>query len=237
MSLPIVLLPGSLCDERLFAEVDFGDALVHHADLTHSDTITGLARDVLAAAPERFVAIGLSLGGIVATEMAALEPNRVAALGLLDTNLAPIDPAQTERREAWRSDVRAGHLAAVIEAMVPSLTTDPERHGELIVEMARSVGSTGFLNQNDALLHRTRDRRSELARFPGPVFVGYGYADAVCPPALHAELVVHRSDAELVGFDEAGHLVSLDRPEALSAALRRWIFTVQNQPTMEGYPT
>lgn len=237
MSLPIVLLPGSLCDERLFAEVDLGDAPVHHADLTRSDTITGMARDVLADAPERFVAIGLSLGAIVATEMAALEPGRVVALGLLDTNLAPIDPAQTERREAWRSDVRAGHLATVIEGMVPDLTTDPETHGELIVEMARSVGSAGFLNQNEALLHRTRDRRPELARFPGPVFVGYGYADAVCPPALHAELVVHRSDAELVGFDEAGHLVSLDQPEALSAALRRWIITVQNQPTMEGYPT
>ncbi|MEM8706373.1 MAG: alpha/beta fold hydrolase [Actinomycetota bacterium] len=237
MSLPIVLLPGSLCDDRLFAELDLDDHALVHADLTRSDSITGLARDVLADAPERFIAVGLSLGAIVAAEMAGLEPDRVAGLALLDTNLAPIDPAQAERRERWRSDVRAGLLTAVVEELVPQMTTDPAANGPLIVEMAMATGPDGFLNQNHALLHRTRDRRPELARFPGPVFVGYGYADAVCPPALHAELVVHRSDAELVGFDEAGHLVTLDQPEALSAALRRWITTVHIQPTMEGYST
>ncbi|MEO0491920.1 MAG: alpha/beta hydrolase [Actinomycetota bacterium] len=237
MSLPIVLLPGSLCDERLFAELDLGDHALVHADLTRSDSITGMARDTLADAPARFIALGLSLGGIVATEMAALEPGRVAALIVLDSNLAPVDPAQVERRERWRSDVRAGLLAAVVEEMVPSLTVDPAVHGPLVVDMAMAVGPDGFLAQNHALLHRTRDRRPELARFPGPVFVGYGYADAICPPALHAELVAHRSDAELVGFDEAGHLVTLDQPEALSAALRRWITTVHTQPTMEGYST
>lgn len=235
MSLPIVLLPGSLCDERLYAGVDFGDVELVHADLTRSDSITGMARDVLAAAPDRFIAVGLSLGAIVAVEAAALAPERVAALVLLDTNLAPIDPAQAERRERWVSDARSGLFTSIIESLVPDLTADPATHGPLIVDMARSVGAAGFLNQNHALLHRTRDRRPELARFPGPVFVGYGYADAVCPPALHAELVVHRSDAELVGFDEAGHLVALDQPEALSEVLRRWIDTVQHQPTMEGY--
>ena len=234
MSLPIVLLPGSLCDARLFAGLDLGDAELRHADLTRSDSMTGMAQDVLDTAPERFVAIGLSMGAIVATEMAALAPERVAGLALLDTNLAPIDPAQIERRERWASDVRSGLFTSIVDEVVPSMTTDVAAHGPLVVEMARAVGSAGFIRQNHALLHRTRDRRPELARYPGPVFIGYGSADAVCPPALHAELAVYRSDAELIAFDGAGHLVALDRPEALSAALCAWVATVHHQPTMEG---
>ncbi|MEM9522287.1 MAG: alpha/beta hydrolase [Actinomycetota bacterium] len=235
MSMPVVLLAGSLCDGRLFGAVDFGDEVaVTHADLTRSDSITAMANDVLVDVPDRFIAVGLSMGAIVATEMAALAPERVLALGLLDTNLAPIDPAQVERRQRWTSDVRAGLFTSIIDEMVPSLTTDVEAHGPLIVDMAHDLGPAAFLRQNHALLHRTRDRRPELARYPGPVFVGYGSADAVCPPALHAELAVYRSDAELIAFDGAGHLVALDRPEALSAALRAWVATVQPQPTMEG---
>lgn len=234
MTPTVVLLPGSLCDHRLFAELDLGEVSVVHADLTRSDTITGMAHDVLEQVPGRFVAIGLSLGAIVATEIAALEPERVSALGLLDTNLAAVDPAQVERRERWASDVRAGLFRSIIDELVPAMTTDPATHGPVIVDMARAVGPAAFLRQNHALLHRTRDRRPELARYPGPVFVGYGSADAVCPPALHAELAVHRSDAELIAFDGAGHLVSLDRPEALSEALCDWVATVHDQPTMEG---
>ncbi|MEM9468152.1 MAG: alpha/beta hydrolase [Actinomycetota bacterium] len=234
MSLPIVLLPGSLCDHRLFAGVDLADAPVHHADLTRSDSIAAMAADVLAVAPERFIALGVSLGGIVAAEMASLAPERIVGLGLLDTNLAPVDPAQAERRERWASDLRSGLFTTIIDELVPSMTTDPALHGPLIVKMARTVGAAGFLRQNHALLHRTRDRRPELARYPGPVFIGYGSADAVCPPALHAELAVYRSDAELIAFDGAGHLVALDRPEALSAALCAWVATVHHQPTMEG---
>ena len=232
--IPIVVLPGSLCDGRLFERVDFGPADVQVADLTGADSITGLAHAVLGDAPDRFIAVGLSLGAIVAAEMAALAPERVVALVLLDTNLAPVDPAQVERRQRWESDVRSGLLAGVIEELVPELTTDPERNGPRIVAMARAIGARGFLNQNRALMHRTRDRRAELAHYPGPLFVGYGSADAVCPPALHAELAVHRSDAELIAFDGAGHLVSLDRPEALSEALCDWVATVHDQPTMEG---
>ena len=234
MSAPIVLLPGSLCDDRLFGGLDLGDAPLHHADLTQGETITEMALAVLADAPSRFIAVGLSLGAIVATEMAALAPERVLALGLLDTNLAPIDPAQVERRERWASDVRSGRLTSIIDELVPVMTSDPGTHGQTVVDMARAIGAAGFLRQNHALLHRTRDRRPELARYRGPVFVGYGSADAVCPPALHAELAVYRSDAELIAFDGAGHLVALDRPEALSAALRAWVATVQHQPTMEG---
>ena len=231
MSLPIVLLPGSLCDDRVFAALDLGEHSIVHADLTSRDSIGGMAQDVLADAPERFIAIGLSLGAIVAAEIAGLAPERVAGLALLDTNLAPVDPAQVERRERWQSDVRAGLLPVVVEEMVPSLSVDP------ITRTARRRPGDGDRpgGRGPNLRHRTVIVVGLV--LPDPVFVGFGFAVAVCPPALHAELVAYRSDAELVGFDGAGHLVTLDQPEALSSALRGWITTVHTQPTMEGYST
>ena len=68
-SLPLVLLPGLLCDACLWRDpaAALADvAPVHHADLTLDDSVAGMAARVLAAAPPVFALAGLSTGGYVA---------------------------------------------------------------------------------------------------------------------------------------------------------------------------
>ena len=61
-----VLIPGTLCDERVFAPM--AEQLTispwFAPPIAHADVVDE-ARAVLAAAPRRFVAIGYSLGGFV----------------------------------------------------------------------------------------------------------------------------------------------------------------------------
>ena len=64
--IPLILLPGLLCDEALWAHqtetlADIADITV--ADKTQDDTIEGMAERVLAGAPETFALAGLSMGG------------------------------------------------------------------------------------------------------------------------------------------------------------------------------
>ena len=102
---PVIFLPGSLCDKRVFADqLREIDQPCEVADLTLDDSIMAMATRVLREAPQRFALVGLSLGGIVAAEIARLGSERVQAMALIDTKprsatatavsackLAPID--------------------------------------------------------------------------------------------------------------------------------------------------
>src|SRR5262245_5048804 len=84
----LVLVPGLLCSGALWAPQiaalsDIADCIV--ADHTRHRTMTGIARSVLAAAPERFALAGLSMGGYIAYEIVRQAPDRVERLALLDT--------------------------------------------------------------------------------------------------------------------------------------------------------
>lgn len=75
---PLILLPGLLCDDRLWAHqsrglTDLAGPIV--PDLTRHDTVSDLARDVLAAAPERFALAGLSMGGMSHRKSSVKHPN------------------------------------------------------------------------------------------------------------------------------------------------------------------
>src|SRR5579859_2945504 len=99
----LLLLPGLLCDAALWqfqAEALVDVAEVSVADLSRSDSIADLARDALAAAPDRFALAGLSMGGYVALEIMRQAPERVTHLALLDTSARPDTSDLSERRKA-----------------------------------------------------------------------------------------------------------------------------------------
>ena len=67
MTSDLVLLPGLICDIRLWRDVIAGlDCHSMVADLTQDDSIAAMAARTLAAAPARFALAGLSMGGYVA---------------------------------------------------------------------------------------------------------------------------------------------------------------------------
>jgi len=228
---PVIFLPGSLCDERVLADqLREIDQPCEVADLTLDDSIAAMAIRVLRAAPPRFALVGLSMGGIVASEIARLAPERVLAMALLDTNLGVADDLQLRTRRRWASDVRSGRFAQVVEELVPALTISPEAHGPLIVEMATAVGPAGFLRQNEALLHR-RDQLSIVSRFQGPILIACGSHDRLCSPRVHADLAARFAHARLLVVEQAGHLSSIDQPVALTSGLTDWLDDLNRNQT------
>lgn len=228
---PVIFLPGSLCDERVFADqLREIDQPCEVADLTLDDSIAAMAIRVLRAAPPRFALVGLSMGGIVASEIARVAPERVLAMALLDTNLGVADDLQLRTRRRWASDVRSGRFAQVVEELVPALTISPEAHGPLIVEMATAVGPAGFLRQNEALIHR-RDQLSVISRFQGPILIACGSHDRLCSPRVHADLAARFAHARLLVVEQAGHLSSIDQPVALTSGLTDWLDDLNRNQT------
>ena len=95
--MPLVLVPGMLCTEALFApqiEALRDRTSISVADHTRHDSIAAIARDILAAAPPRFALAGLSLGVIIALEILRQAPARVERLAVMDGR-AELDNAET----------------------------------------------------------------------------------------------------------------------------------------------
>ena len=101
---PLVLLPGLLCDAALWsAQAGYfaNQREVMIPDLSGHDTIPDLASHVLEHAPPRFALVGLSMGGYVAFEILRRAPQRVERLALIDTQASPDPPESTARRRAF----------------------------------------------------------------------------------------------------------------------------------------
>ena len=91
-----VLIPGLLCTEELFhdqlqalSDIAAGNQAINEpkiADTLSHDSIGGMATAALAATSGSVVAIGLSMGGHVALEMARLTPDRTLGLALLSSS-------------------------------------------------------------------------------------------------------------------------------------------------------
>ncbi len=227
--MPLVLLPGMMCDARLFTPqiAEFsGQRSIFCALLSRSATITGLARDILSEAPPRFALAGLSMGGIVAMEVLRQAPDRIDRIALLDTNpLAEIDTVKAKRVRQMRA-VQNGELATVVrEEMIPNyLSSGPQNKKilALCMEMALDFGPHVFLAQSRALMERA-DQIETLRQANLPALVLCGKDDKLCPVSRHELMANQIPGAQLEVVYGAGHLPTLEQPEITNAALTRWL--------------
>lgn len=225
----LVLVPGLVCDEDLYAPQV--DALADAADCVVTDVSRGasmaeLASAALDAAPERFALVGLSMGGYVALEVLSRAPDRVEALALLDTSARPETPAQTALRLELLALSAEHGFGAVVDELWPAEVARVHLGDAALRRrfdaMAHRSGPQVFTRQTAAIRARA-DRRSDLPRVDCPTLVLCGREDAITPLDGHEELAAGIPDAELVVLDDCGHLSSWEQPAGVTAALRRWL--------------
>lgn len=229
MKLPLVLVPGLLCDARLWAPqvsglADIADCMV--ADVTRDDSIVAMADRVIAAAPPKFALAGLSMGGYVVQEIARRHPERVLRLALLDTNARADTGEQKARRRDLIELAERGTFKGVTPRLLPALI-HPDRMSDkplvdTVLGMAESVGKDAFLRQQRAIMGRI-DGRELLREIRCPTLVLCGREDALAPPKVHEEMAERLPDATLVVLNRCGHLASLERPERTTAHMRAWL--------------
>lgn len=229
MSQSIVLLPGLLCDHRLWAGQlpaleARGDVLV--PDLGRADTIGGLAQQVLARAADRFALAALSMGGYVAFEILRRAPGRVARLALLDTQARPDSEEGKARRRSLMALAEKGEFKGVTPRLLPlflgrEALQDPAIAGT-VQAMAESTGKDAFLRQQTAIMGRP-DSRPDLPRITCPTLVLAGRDDQITPPELQLEMALAIPDARLALLPRCGHLAPLEQPAAVTRELLGWL--------------
>ena len=228
--IPLVLVPGLLCDKQLWQPqvenlADVADIWI--AEHTRSDTMSGVACDVLADAPfAAFALAGLSMGGYIAFEIMRQAPQRVSKLALLDTAAGADLPEQTQRRMDFISLAERGKFLGITDVLLP-LLLHPSRLCEraltgVVKSMAKNIGKEAFVRQQRAIMSRA-DSRVLLGAIDCPTLVLCGRQDALTPLARHEEIAAGINDSRLEIIEDCGHLSTLERPVQVNAALRSWL--------------
>jgi uncharacterized protein (TIGR02246 family) len=230
----LVLIPGLLCDEFVWSEQSrelSAYARVWVADHGSLDSLTDMAREVLRNAPaEQFALAGHSMGGRVALEVFRLAPHRVQRLALLDSGWLPLQArAQGEEERASRlallDNARKLGMRAMgrqwARGMVHPAAIDKPVFAT-IVEMIERKTPDIFAAQIRALLARP-DASAQLLAIDCPALVMCGRQDSWSPLSQHLQMAAIIRGARLRIIEEAGHMSTLEQPQAVTTALIEWL--------------
>jgi pimeloyl-ACP methyl ester carboxylesterase len=225
----LVLLPGLLNTRRLWQRqiadlADLVDVVV--PELWHHDSIGAMAEAVLDAAPARFALGGFSMGGYVSFEIMRRAPERVERLALMDTQAVPDSPEATARRRGFIEQSKMGRFHGVQPSLLPQIVhrarLDDPSVVQPILEMSKEVGAQGFINSQTAMIARP-DSRHDLVDIDVPTVVMVGRQDQATPLPRSQEMAADIANARLAIIEECGHMAPLEKPDEVSAALRRWL--------------
>jgi proline iminopeptidase len=186
---------------------------------------------------DKIVVIGASYGGMVALTYASRYPENVSHLIAIVTvaDSRFLQRAQeilaergTEEQQAiahhlWNGSFRdEAHLKEYFRIMAPlySLTYDsaapqPALERTILSADAINVAFGGFL--------RTYDVRPQLPKITAPTLVIAGRHDWICPPEFSEEIAQFIPNSDLRIFENSGHSIRADEPEALLDAIAGFI--------------
>jgi len=182
-------------------------------------TCAQLAADAVALLDElgveRADVFGMSLGGMIAQELALGWPDRVNRLVLGCTHCGPEHAARPDREAGRAFAMETDDWAERMEALAPfafAAGVDGELLGGFIEKKSRDVQDPeGYRGQiAAALAHDTYDR---LPRIECPTLIVTGDGDRVIPSASSDVLHERIPGSRLEVVAGAGHLFFLERPE------------------------
>jgi pimeloyl-ACP methyl ester carboxylesterase len=232
---PLVLLPGLMCDHTVWASQiealsDIADSRV--ADYGSLNSLARMATHVLESTPEpRFALAGHSMGGRIAMEMYRQAPERISHVCLMDTRYHPLPAGEAGEKE------RAGRYALVEVARAKGTRVmgeewvkgmvHPDRLADLgligsILDMFARKSADIFEAQQTALLNRP-DAGMIMGQIRCPALVLCGKQDGWSTLEWHETMAREIAGAKLVAIDHCGHMATMECPDEVSGAMRNWL--------------
>lgn len=162
------------------------------------------------------VYVGHSMGGAIALQIALHMPDRTAGLVLIGAgSRLPVDPTLPQR-----------------------ILDEPDRTIDWIVEWSwgpdasddqRALSRERLRNTPPAILRgdyvacQDFDVRDRLDRIAVPALVITGAGDAMVKPKFGVTLAEGIPNATLITIPGAGHMVPLEQPDVVAAAVKQWL--------------
>jgi pimeloyl-ACP methyl ester carboxylesterase len=147
-------------------------------------------------------------------------------LALLDTSALSDTPEQSERRLKLIAMAQTGEYKSVRDTLWP-LFVHPARHDDAVLKRAvfKMMDDTGpetFICQQKAIMSRP-DSRPSRGAIHCPTLVLVGNEDALTPVSVALTIAEGIAGSKLDIVQDCGHLSTMERPDAVTEALRAWI--------------
>ncbi len=168
------------------------------------------------------ILVGHSMGGMIAAEMAAVAPNDISRLAL-------IAPAGL-----WDDEHPIADLFATLPYEMPALLFHDAEAGAAMMTAGRDVTDPGFLQAYLVTNARQlgmagrilfpipeRGLHQRLCRIRARTVIVWGDSDRLIPPVYAHGFKKGIAGAELVSIPEAGHMVTLEKPQLVAEAVSR----------------
>lgn len=225
----LVLIPGLLCDRRLWSEqiatlASYANIII--PDITEQSTISEMAAAVLDHSPEHFSLVGFSLGSQVALEIMQRSGQRVERLALLSATHRGLLPAAEAAIRRAVELIERQSLDFYLEEAYPTYVAPHRVQDEslkrIFVDMAHSVGQEAGVRQMRALL-AIKTPFLNLDRIHCPTLILGGSEDRRTTPEAHQLLSQEIPDSELRIIADAGHFTPIEKPRIVAEVLQQWL--------------
>jgi len=200
------------------------------------------ARDLIsladALALRRFVVLGLSMGGHVALELAALAPHRLLGLVLCGTYAQLDSPEKKASRYTLADRLDREGLAPYAAEVLPkmlcaqSLANNPALAAPLLAMMERCPAAGASIALRLRAEHP--DYVPVLDSLTVPTLILVGEHDTFTPVPDAQLMHAHAPKSTLVVLPGAGHLTNLEQPFAFNRSLLTFL---ESLPTHAPCPT
>jgi 3-oxoadipate enol-lactonase len=197
-----------------------------HEPYTIADAAADLSAILDAEGIFEVVVVGLSVGASMAMELLLAEPARVRGAVLLAAR-----GEGATRRESVRDAVIGKTIGAVGFPPPIAVQTAQALYGATFraraPEIVRACEAKLATLRPRCAAHalaawsRRRAILPDLARITAPVTVVVGEEDERCPPADGEKVHAAIAGAELVRLAGTGHTMSVERPDAVTQAIRK----------------
>ena len=225
----LLLIPGFMADATLWDAMSddlAGVGPLVATDLSRGEDIETMAAAILKDAPERFVAVGFSMGGYVARELARIAPERVTALILIATSArGDTEELIRQRRSALKAAPRAFKglsRPAIISSIHPDLAGDETMIGR-IRDMGLRLGGEVFHRQSAMARAGDLDRLDAIHQ---PTLIVAADDDRLRSREEAEELQRGIAGSALIVIPDSGHMIPLEQPQRLARVMTDWLATL-----------
>lgn len=178
---------------------------------------------------EEFAVVGLSVGGMWGAELAALAPDRVKALMLLDTFVGSDTPEAQQRYAAMLNAVEAsGAIQSPLLEYIISQFYSAYAMDNDVVSLKNNLTSLSAEKLRTSIvpigrmIFNRQDRMAILDKITCPVYVATGEFDLPRPPA-EGKLMADRLNCDFTLLPHAGHISNREQPERVTMMIKTFL--------------